>query len=178
MKKKVKASSGSSPRAKLKRVKEGVFVRSSRKAGEPLSAESQARMAALARMPDSEIDFSDIPVLSYAGERPFIRNPFYHPTKKQVTLRLDADLLAWAKEGGAGYQTRINSILRAAFVRHRLNELKKKTEEFLTNKAVEHTSRNRSTSVPAEESPRMGRRAHLSSASHGQQQPAAAKRRS
>jgi len=34
--------------------------------------------------------------------------------KKPVTLRLDADVLAWFQRGGRGYQTRINAILRAA----------------------------------------------------------------
>jgi uncharacterized protein (DUF4415 family) len=33
--------------------------------------------------------------------------------KSQITLRLDADLLDWFKEGGKGYQTRINAVLRS-----------------------------------------------------------------
>src|ERR1700679_1425614 len=127
MKKKAKSLSGSSRRVKPSRAKEGVIVRSSRKPGDPLSPESLARGAALAKMPDSEIDFSDIPRLSYATERPFIKNPFYHPKKTQITLRIDADLLAWAREGGSGYQTRINDILRVAFVRHQLKYLREKT---------------------------------------------------
>jgi hypothetical protein len=36
------------------------------------------------------------------------------PAKKQVTVRLDADVLNWLKAYGRGYQTRINRILRAA----------------------------------------------------------------
>jgi uncharacterized protein (DUF4415 family) len=36
----------------------------------------------------------------------------YRPIKKQVTLRLDADVLAWFKKQGRGYQTRINRALR------------------------------------------------------------------
>lgn len=37
-----------------------------------------------------------------------------HPApKKEVHIRLDADLLAWLKQSGKGYQTRINSILRS-----------------------------------------------------------------
>jgi uncharacterized protein (DUF4415 family) len=34
------------------------------------------------------------------------------PAKVQVGMRLDADVLAWFKRGGAGYQTRINAVLR------------------------------------------------------------------
>src|SRR6266581_669529 len=36
----------------------------------------------------------------------------YRPLKKPVTLRLDADVLAWFKKDGRRYQTRINSALR------------------------------------------------------------------
>ena len=34
------------------------------------------------------------------------------PAKKQLTIRLDEDVLAWLKRHGKGYQTRINRILR------------------------------------------------------------------
>ena len=37
---------------------------------------------------------------------------YYRPIKKAVTLRLDADVLAWFKRQGRGYQTRINRALR------------------------------------------------------------------
>ena len=36
----------------------------------------------------------------------------YKPIKQPVTLRLDADVLAWFKKRGRGYQTRINGALR------------------------------------------------------------------
>lgn len=36
----------------------------------------------------------------------------YRPVKKPVTLRLDADVIAWFKKSGRGYQTRINGALR------------------------------------------------------------------
>jgi hypothetical protein len=125
-------------------------------------------------MPDSEIDFSDIPGLSYATERPFIKNPFYQPKKTQITLRIDADLLAWAREGGSGYQTRINDILRVAFVRHQLKYLRDKTEAFLNQKAAENALRKRPASVAA---PRTRRAVAKTRASLGQQQSNAAKRR-
>ena len=40
------------------------------------------------------------------------RMEWYRPIKKPVTLRLDADVLAWFKKLGRGYQTRINRALR------------------------------------------------------------------
>jgi len=42
---------------------------------------------------------------------------FYRPLKKPVTLRLDADVIAWFKKDGSRYQTRINSALRKVMER-------------------------------------------------------------
>ena len=33
--------------------------------------------------------------------------------KEPINIRLDADVLAWFKQSGKGYQTRINNVLRA-----------------------------------------------------------------
>ena len=41
----------------------------------------------------------------------------YRPVKKPVTLRLDADVIAWFKKDGRRYQTRINAALRAVMER-------------------------------------------------------------
>ncbi|HEY3974489.1 MAG TPA: BrnA antitoxin family protein [Candidatus Sulfotelmatobacter sp.] len=46
---------------------------------------------------------------------------FYKPIKKPVTLRLDADVLAWFKRDGRRYQTRINGALRIVMERE-MNE--------------------------------------------------------
>jgi uncharacterized protein (DUF4415 family) len=35
------------------------------------------------------------------------------PSKALVSLRLDQDVLEWFKAQGAGYQTRMNAVLRA-----------------------------------------------------------------
>ncbi|MFY9647978.1 MAG: BrnA antitoxin family protein [Terriglobales bacterium] len=43
----------------------------------------------------------------------------YKPVKKPVTLRLDADVLAWFQRGGRGYQTRINQALRKVVAEER-----------------------------------------------------------
>jgi uncharacterized protein (DUF4415 family) len=40
----------------------------------------------------------------------------YRPIKKPVTLRLDADVIAWFKAQGRGYQTRINRALRGVML--------------------------------------------------------------
>lgn len=81
----------------------------------PLTDEQRERLRALAEMPDEDIDFSDIPPLTEEFWKNAVRGKFYRPVKKQVTLRIDADVLEWfkAQQGGArGYQTKINAALR------------------------------------------------------------------
>jgi len=69
-------------------------------------------LAALARMPDDKIDLTDAPeVREWRGA---VVGKFYRPIKKPVTIRVDADVLAWLKRQGSGYQTRINKLLREA----------------------------------------------------------------
>jgi uncharacterized protein (DUF4415 family) len=69
-------------------------------------------LAALARMPDDKIDLTDAPeVREWRGA---VVGKFYRPIKKPVTIRVDADVLAWLKRQGRGYQTKINKLLREA----------------------------------------------------------------
>jgi len=82
----------------------------------PLTDGQRAELKALAQMPDSEIDYSDIPPLGDAFWKNAVRNPFYKPTKTMTTVRVDSDVLAWLKSQGKGYHTRINAILRAAML--------------------------------------------------------------
>lgn len=68
----------------------------------------------LAMMRDQDINLSDLPEVSnWAGAA---LGKFYRPIKKPLTFRIDADVLAWLKAQGKGYQTRINNILRAAML--------------------------------------------------------------
>jgi uncharacterized protein (DUF4415 family)/uncharacterized DUF497 family protein len=72
-------------------------------------------LKALAEMPDSKIDLTDIPeVRNWSGA---VVGKFYRPIKKPVTIRVDADVLAWLKRQGRGYQTRINALLRESMNR-------------------------------------------------------------
>jgi uncharacterized protein (DUF4415 family) len=82
----------------------------------PLTATQRHELAALAKMRDDQIDTSDIAPLSDAFWTGATSNPFYKPTKKVTTVRIDADVLLWLKSNGKGYQTRINAILRDAMM--------------------------------------------------------------
>lgn len=81
----------------------------------PLTDEQKARLKALAELPDDTIDFSDIPETTEEDWKHAVRGSMYRAMKRQVTLRVDADVLDWFRReaaGGKGYQTRINSALR------------------------------------------------------------------
>ena len=78
-----------------------------------LPSAAQAQIRALEALPDDQIDTTDAPeILDWSDSR---RSVFYRPVKQQITLRIDADIIAWFKaqvRGGRGYQTDINSALR------------------------------------------------------------------
>src|SRR3546814_440293 len=78
----------------------------------PLTGAQKAELDALQAMPDSGIDYSDAPTLTEDFWKTAERGRFYKPIKQQVTARLDADVLAWLKSQGKGYQARMNAILR------------------------------------------------------------------
>ena len=82
----------------------------------PLTEAQKAEIETLAAMPDDQIDTSDIPELTDEQWAGAVRGRFYRPIKQQITARVDADILAWLKAGGQGYQTRMNAILRRAMM--------------------------------------------------------------
>ena len=81
-----------------------------------LTEERRKELAKLDALPADQIDTSDIPELTDEQWASAVRGRFYRPIKQQITARLDADVLAWLKAGGQGYQTRMNAILRRAMM--------------------------------------------------------------
>lgn len=88
-----------------------------------VKARIERELAALAKAGYENIDTSDAPELpAPAWENPIrgmdawlkiVRgNKLYKPVKQAVSMRLDADVVAWLKQTGPGYQTRANQILR------------------------------------------------------------------
>ena len=78
-----------------------------------LTLEQMAEPAALKALPDDKIDTPDIPEQKNCSGA--ARGALYRPIKKQLTLRLDADVVEFFKHltpNGGGYQTSINQALR------------------------------------------------------------------
>ena len=72
---------------------------------------SKTDLARLDAMRDEDIDYSDIPELTDTFWK-YMRVLRPAP-KKMLSLRIDSDLLAWFRAQGKGYQTEINTVLRA-----------------------------------------------------------------
>ena len=86
----------------------------------PTSTKSQTDFARLDAMRDRDIDLSDASEITPAMfAKAIVRRGLAPRTKRQLTLRLDSDVLDWFKKQGTGYQTRINALLRAYMEEHR-----------------------------------------------------------
>jgi uncharacterized protein (DUF4415 family) len=72
---------------------------------------SEEQMQALRELRDEEIDYRDIPPLPTTGWRR-VSDLVPAENKQQITLRLDADLIAFFRATGRRYQSRINAALR------------------------------------------------------------------
>lgn len=75
----------------------------------------------LRNMTDDEIDFTDIPrTTDEMWARGVVRKGLKPtPPKRQLTLRLDEEIVEYFKNQGSGYQTRINSLLKAYVDAHK-----------------------------------------------------------
>lgn len=83
----------------------------------PLTAQQRAELEAVAAMPDEDIDYSDAP---YLPDAVWMRAATELPhTKKQITLRIDAEVLEFFKHSGKRYQSRMNAVLRAYVEAHK-----------------------------------------------------------
>lgn len=73
---------------------------------------SKKRLKELAKIKDEKIDTSDIPELddSFWKEAKLVMP---EGKKVSISLRVDPDVLSFFKEGGKGYQSRINAVLKA-----------------------------------------------------------------
>ena len=77
----------------------------------PITDRQRQELRRLAKLPDSRIDFSDAPEgKPRLSDVPVGR--FYRPIKQLVSLRVDAEVLAWFRGRGKKYQTYMNEVLR------------------------------------------------------------------
>lgn len=78
----------------------------------------ERELAELASKTEHDIDLSEMPEVRDWSKAE--RGRFFRPVKRQLTLRLDADLIEWFKaQGQRGYQSRINEALRRFVEAHK-----------------------------------------------------------
>ena len=80
----------------------------------PLTDDERAILERLDAMPDSEIDFSDIPPSNPDGNGGFYYFQSLKIPKTDIHTKIDNDNLEWLKKAGKGYQARLNNVLRWA----------------------------------------------------------------
>ena len=74
-----------------------------------MKKQSKTDWAKIKALKDRDIDFSDVPEL----DDDFLAGATLWPgKKKQITLRLDPDVVDFFKTKGRGYQSNINAALR------------------------------------------------------------------
>lgn len=81
-----------------------------------LTEQQKQELALLANLADDSIDTSDIPEQTEWSD--VQRGKFYRPVKQSVTIRLDADIIAWFKAQEGKYQSNINQALREYIKEH------------------------------------------------------------
>jgi len=89
-------------------------------------------------MTDEEIDLTECEEITPEMFAKAIVRQGLKPVKRkaQVTLRLDSDVIGWFKSGGRGYQTRINSLLRAYVDEQRRHKTQGKRSRRVTNQST------------------------------------------
>lgn len=78
----------------------------------PITAAQRRKLAAIAKRPDSAIDYSDIPKQDGPVKWTRLGALVSGENKQQITLRVDAEVLMFFKKSGLRYQSRINAVLR------------------------------------------------------------------
>jgi uncharacterized protein (DUF4415 family) len=74
-----------------------------------MNKQSRTDWAKIKAMKDRDIDFSDAPEL---GDDFFTEATLWPGKKKQITIRIDPDVVDFFKTKGRGYQSSINAALR------------------------------------------------------------------
>jgi uncharacterized protein (DUF4415 family) len=83
----------------------------------------EERIKKLKSLQDKDIDLSDMPALTVEQLARFVPanlldRSLYKPVKVPIKINFDANVLAWFRSFGKGYQTRINDVLKDYMYKH------------------------------------------------------------
>lgn len=86
-------------------------------------------MKELEALKDRKVDLTDPDSPEITKWEKAIIGKFYRPIKKQITIRIDADVLDWFKHTENRYQTLINRACREYMIHHRNRKPHKKPKK-------------------------------------------------
>lgn len=87
-------------------------------------------MKELKALKNRKIDLSDKDAPEITNWEKAVIGKFYRPVKKQITVRIDADVLEWFKLTAEKYQTLINTACREYMVHHKKTHKKVKQKHL------------------------------------------------
>ena len=82
-----------------------------------LSQAQREELTRLAAMSEDDIDYSDIPPMTFKNSFLFRDRHLYMPVNQPTPVQIDPDVLNWLRSTGSGYESRLNTILREAMQR-------------------------------------------------------------
>lgn len=87
-------------------------------------------MKELKSLKNRKIDLSDKDAPEITNWEGTVIGKFYRPVKKQITVRIDADVLEWFRHAAEKYQTLINEACREYMVHHQKPHKKAKQKHI------------------------------------------------
>jgi uncharacterized protein (DUF4415 family) len=118
----VKKSSVSSRQEKLHRVKQDDIML------------TEKAMKELKALKHRKIDLSDKEASEITTWEKAVVGKFYRPVKKQITVRIDADVLEWFRHATKKYQTLINLACREYMMQHEQPRKRVKHKHTMTGR--------------------------------------------
>ncbi|MBX9685898.1 MAG: BrnA antitoxin family protein [Candidatus Obscuribacterales bacterium] len=117
----------------------------------PTYKELERELATLAKLEDEDIDMTGLAEnLEWTAAS---IGKFYRPIKQPVSMRIDADILNWARSLGKGYQSQVNELLRIwmyeclSAKRKNVPKDDHQTMKLAVKAFLEHREKERSTGV-------------------------------
>jgi len=100
-------------------------------------------MNELNALKNRKIDLSDEDTPEITSWEHSVIGKFYRPVKKQITIRIDVDVLEWFRHVTSKYQTLINAACREYMLHHAKCNIKSKKEHALHHEKPHKRSKHK-----------------------------------
>ena len=100
-------------------------------------------MSELNTLKNRKIDLSDEDTSEITSWEHSVICKFYRPMKKQITIRIDVDVLEWFRHVTSKYQTLINAACREYMLHHEKRNMRSNKEHILHHEKSHKRSRHK-----------------------------------